>query len=754
MMKLSACWIVKNEEANIVRSISSVANIVDELLVIDTGSTDNTVKLAEEAGAKILYFEWIGDFAAARNFALSQVSGDVTFFLDADEWFATPLPDNARAIIEKYFGDSPELDAIQLVICNLNSQGAIKTKGIASRILRRRASLGFQKMVHEQFLRLDGTDTITICIQDWPLDHCGYVEEILSSKMKRNIALLEDAAVIATDPIERCMLRCYLVRENFQEHEMASAMKNLRYALEEPEMLRRLCTHYQHGIAPLFYIMMVAASESRKGVSRREIQNKVVNAFKRNIKDYPGVAAIDLFYDVLFDPKEDLLLEKIGPTLEASRKIPESQISYYFEAEMAINTAAASAAFRRGRLREAMDFAIDSFKNTQSKSPESLHVLLSCLRGQPVAEIILFLNSQFDLKNPQKLEYLSGATRLHGFRDVHAYYLDKLIKAELATVVDYLYLLVLYGKYEDMIDRAKERLDKNDSDTVVKMIFVAVICAKDLRLYNENKDLLANYTNILDSFFEERAIENPTDADFSILLNAYSFVALAAGLPRADEFTLIFSRDQGLMTYQIRAKYCIDNGLFEDILAQPMHDTENFTNNNYLIQALTMAGRLDEAFEKTKKLCEIGNIDRRLMQYLLAIADRAKGELKQKAKALYDIYMPAFDRLIDLSDFVMVGYYSEDNDKKKCKILKTITPAQFKKKIAEDAAIPKINELVEVSEKAAALYEEKSVLAMAVECLRFALAHGSNESENYKKLADLFSQIGNQQLAGELRKRI
>ncbi|HAC63442.1 MAG TPA: glycosyltransferase [Cyanothece sp. UBA12306] len=77
--------IVKNEEENLSECLESVKDVVDEMVVMDTGSTDRTVEIAEEFGAKVPYFEWCNDFSAARNAALDHVTGDWVLILDADE---------------------------------------------------------------------------------------------------------------------------------------------------------------------------------------------------------------------------------------------------------------------------------------------------------------------------------------------------------------------------------------------------------------------------------------------------------------------------------------------------------------------------------------------------------------------------------------------------------------------------------------------------------------------------------------------
>ena len=86
-ISISQCMIVKNEEKNIRRALSWAKEIVQEQVVVDTGSTDRTVEIAESMGAKIFHFEWCDDFSAAKNYAIEQATGDWIAFLDADEYF-------------------------------------------------------------------------------------------------------------------------------------------------------------------------------------------------------------------------------------------------------------------------------------------------------------------------------------------------------------------------------------------------------------------------------------------------------------------------------------------------------------------------------------------------------------------------------------------------------------------------------------------------------------------------------------------
>lgn len=91
MKKIAAVILTKDEEKNIKDVIENVRNSVDEVIVIDSGSTDRTVSLAQQHGAKVLFRKWDNDFAAQRNFVLDKTDVDYILYLDADERMSDEL---------------------------------------------------------------------------------------------------------------------------------------------------------------------------------------------------------------------------------------------------------------------------------------------------------------------------------------------------------------------------------------------------------------------------------------------------------------------------------------------------------------------------------------------------------------------------------------------------------------------------------------------------------------------------------------
>ena len=85
MKTLSLCMITKNEENNLSRCLDCIKEFVDEIIIVDTGSTDKTVEIAKSYGAHIYHYDWNNDFSKARNVSLQKATKDWILVLDADE---------------------------------------------------------------------------------------------------------------------------------------------------------------------------------------------------------------------------------------------------------------------------------------------------------------------------------------------------------------------------------------------------------------------------------------------------------------------------------------------------------------------------------------------------------------------------------------------------------------------------------------------------------------------------------------------
>jgi len=152
-MKISLCMIVKNEEDTLERCLSSVSDIMDEVIIVDTGSTDKTKDIARKFSEHVLDFEWIDDFAAARNFAFSHASMDYIMWLDADDVL---LSEDRQKLLQLKQSLDPLVDAVSMEYhCDFDDHGNVTLKVRRTRIVKRMKNFQWHGAVHED-LSIDG----------------------------------------------------------------------------------------------------------------------------------------------------------------------------------------------------------------------------------------------------------------------------------------------------------------------------------------------------------------------------------------------------------------------------------------------------------------------------------------------------------------------------------------------------------------------------------------------------------------------
>lgn len=196
--QVSLCMIVKDEEEYLPRCLSSIKDIVDEIIIVDTGSSDKTVEIAKNFGAKVYYFKWNNDFSEARNESLKYATKDWILILDADDELSSESKETFKVLLNteldekaiyhfetlSYYGNSIDNDNIAI---NLNP-----------RLFKNNRGIHYKGEVHNQLISVEG-DYNAVC-NEIKIYHYGYIDKRIISKDKRNrnISILNEQ--IKTNP--------------------------------------------------------------------------------------------------------------------------------------------------------------------------------------------------------------------------------------------------------------------------------------------------------------------------------------------------------------------------------------------------------------------------------------------------------------------------------------------------------------------------------------------------------------------------
>lgn len=148
MITISLCMIVKNEEKILARCLDSVAELCDEVIIVDTGSTDATREIARRYTEHVYDFEWIDDFSAARNFAFSKATGEYIYSADADEVLDEENRRRFRLLKETLL---PEVEIVQMKYGNQLQFGTVYNydEEYRPKLFKRLRSFVWQDPIHE-----------------------------------------------------------------------------------------------------------------------------------------------------------------------------------------------------------------------------------------------------------------------------------------------------------------------------------------------------------------------------------------------------------------------------------------------------------------------------------------------------------------------------------------------------------------------------------------------------------------------------
>jgi len=233
-LKISLCMIVKNEESCLGRCLKSVDGYVDEIIIVDTGSKDKTVEIAESYGARIYHHPWENDFSKHRNQSLSYATGDWIFQLDADEELFAEDGPNLKKVVK-----SGKADYYQCIFYDMKKDGSVHGVFNLIRLFRNGMGMSYTRKVHNQLCRV-GTGAYS----SLRIRHYGYdlSREKMEAKYIRTTTLLEE--MIAMNPED--------IYSRYQLAASYSMHKDFDKAVEQGEFVLKV--RCEKGLTEFYFI--------------------------------------------------------------------------------------------------------------------------------------------------------------------------------------------------------------------------------------------------------------------------------------------------------------------------------------------------------------------------------------------------------------------------------------------------------------------------------------------------------------------
>jgi glycosyltransferase involved in cell wall biosynthesis len=229
---VSLCMIVRNEAHQLADCLSPVADLFDDIVLVDTGSHDGTRQIAERFTPRVIDFPWCDDFSAARNEALRHARGEWIFWLDADDRVSPENVEKLRRLLLSNLNSQPRAFLMQVVL-QLDPESRDRQRLVTHlRLFRKHPALRWQRRVHEQLVPWPSALGHEMVFTDIQIDHLGYRDAgLMQRKLRRNLRLLNmEFAVAPDDPA----LLVDLGYAYAQLGKPPEARKYLQAALHEP----------------------------------------------------------------------------------------------------------------------------------------------------------------------------------------------------------------------------------------------------------------------------------------------------------------------------------------------------------------------------------------------------------------------------------------------------------------------------------------------------------------------------------------
>ena len=643
-MIVTGLYIVKNEEDTIRRSMESIRDVCDEIIVVDTGSVDRTVKVVQELGAEVHHFQWVNDFSKARNFALSKAKGDLVIFIDADEWFPEPLNGEDRAYLEQLAGEGYRVFGVlrSELASNSLSQPVYNTRMLCGQI-----GLHYVGSIHES---VNDTDMSFFLPERFLLYHSGYAGEQAKEKSERNLALLYGQFERETSPSRQLGMCFYIIRESSILEKLEESLRYIERFFEIWNRTKKSERPANIGICAYDLVSSLFSAMGEAVIPN----SRYLQCCRDFVETYPGHPAAHYAmanYHYTRHRSFDMALEsveRVEKTFQTYR-IEDYPHDYVGAAEPRANARMlkGNILYDRGERDKAFDCYASILKNVQP-SAGFLRRLLNLIKEQPPNDIITFLSAiPVNVTVPYIELLLSQILFYPTLRDVYMYFAVQHLKMTKQQSDISAIAALLSGNSCELVVEIANTMFETDPIVAGELYLLAAICSGDPEL-RRTFVYGAPVSRILEGYFGAGLPDALRREEIQIISRTIPALIFLGNEEVRNRFFDMFSEFRFIFSY-ILMSYCVLADDFAKLLPRIDIDAEALDAGNraafyrLMGHALVTIHDYESAWDYLRESYELVPGDLRTYKELRAFASIAP-VYAEKIHALVDRFMAAMGR--------------------------------------------------------------------------------------------------------------
>lgn len=547
---VTGLYIVKNEAGELERSIRSIMDICDEIVVVDTGSEDNTVETAKSLGAVVHHFDWVDDFSKARNFALSKANGDLIIFIDADEWFPESLNGEDRTYLEGLVSEGYRVFGV----LRSNIMGEIiEIPNYNTRMLRGKAGLSYFGAIHESINDIDGSYYLP---ERFLLYHSGY-DNVLAEKSTRNLNLLHRQIETETEPAMLMLYNFYIARESGNLGIYVESLNCIDAFFRLWHKTPNSRKYMNVGIMMYRQAVTIYTRVPEEWANDSKFRQHC-ESFVRDFPNHPASHCAMASY--LYLRQCDY-----GEALKYIKRVEETAKTYdikdYPHDQVGAESPKADAMLIKGNIlfdRGDRGGAFDCYASVLRKvqpNADFLRKVLHLIKDQPTQDVAAFLSAIPENMTVQYVELLlQQLVYFPQLREVYMHFSVQHLKmTRQRTDISAVAALLSGNSYGLVADVARSIAD-TDPMTAGKLLILAAVCSGDPEI-RQLFPPVPQADRILDSYFSGIPIAEISNPEINLFARVLPVVIFACDTQARDAFLRVLENLDSFLSYII-LHYC------------------------------------------------------------------------------------------------------------------------------------------------------------------------------------------------------